>query len=782
MKKEKVKIMKKWKKLFFLLLLFVSSGGFHGALSEVSGDDYISPKEAGFRNCALIYYNKNYNAEAIKPILVKYVDGKPTDQAGYDAVLFLLFTVNEKMTLTDQTNMADWQEQLDIYFHREINVPALSKACAELRSQGLLKERIKVIISIPWPHPEMRDFGDVDHDGQSEDLGKSADVDKVLTWYIRQTAQEMKKYPDLDFWGFYMMNEGLAEKYHDLARQFCRNIHEQGYRAFWIPYYNAPGALEAYDLGFDVSVMQSNWTFNTRPDGSGTRRNRLINTADWAKKHHQGIELEINPPEEPYWQDIYVRTLETGTKTGFQKGASATYFGSDFYWPFSSKKESQDLYSLWMDYLAGKPIELPEVGTWTERVKEGGVTEILYHFKKPEQVRLTDLFYEDIPGDFFSAQISVEGQTKGSKEWIPLGWKIGRITKDPVYPVACMTISFMPMEVEQLRITVKPTHETRPGRLTGVEPELKSDRLMITKSFQKSYVTSKQKGTPTYPDESGRDLLDGVTGGDWNKYVGWSMGCSAEVRFDFGEVIEYDEIRLYLLEDKRAAIAWPTEIEMISSLKTGIQANKGYGMVPEGFQFECDFRGDPKKGGSTLKLNVPQKARAMTLQFKRRGWLFLSEVEFYLKGKRLNSDKFSYWISLLDRVSREKNLKYLDDGFMLTDGHPSSLFTKGNVGVRGGVPLIATVDLDAITSINRVTCYVLDGETAGVRVPEKGVVRLSEDGRTWSAPLAFDMPVTRKLRSNETIPVSLEIKKKARFVQVEFSSGSWTFLSEILVE
>ncbi len=763
-----------------LFLLFVVGVTLFSA--EAAKAEYLTPEEAGFRNCALIYYNENYKADAFKPILVKYVGGKPTPQPGYDAVLFLIFTLNNKSTLVGSTDFTDWKDQIDIYFHRKINVPALATAVKELREQGMIKERIKVIFSIPWPNRQTHDFGDVDADGKSEDLAKPGDLDKVLSWYIGRVAQEMKAYPELDLWGFYMMNEGLSKQYYDMARRFCKCIHDQGFGAFWIPYYNAAGAADAYELGFDAVVMQSNWTFGVRPDGSGTRRNRLLNTATWAREHHQGIELEINPYEEPGWQSIFARTLETGTQTGFQRAASATYFGSDFYWARSNRPGTKALYSLWMDYLAGKPIVLPQYGRWEEKSLTDGRSEILYRFDKPTNVRLIDLFYRELPGDYFAAVTTVFGRSNAADQWTPLGWKLGRLTKDALRPIENWTISFLPTTVKELRVVVSPLDGTRCGQLVGVEPDPESGKLCVTKSFRKPYTTNKEPMTATYPDESGRDLLDGVTEGSWKHYVGWEGRCPAEVYLDFGEIIDYDEVRLHMLDQRSASITWPQIIEAVSSCRPGIQANAGYGPVPEGLQFACDFRGTPESKVATLKLNSPKKARAMTIRFKLRSWLFLSEIELYKNGKRLNNEKFSYRLSLLNHSPKARKDQYPDDGVMLTDGSVSSEFGSGSVGMNGGTPLTATVDLEKTQSIKRVTCWLIDGHGGGVRMPKKGKVRFSTDGKVWSDPTAFTMPPSQKSTSNRAVPVSVSLGQTARYVQVEFSTESWTFLSEITVE
>ena len=91
----------------FLLALFSAFSAFFAL--PVSAD-YMTPEEAGFRNCALIYHsNANLtNAEYFKRLLVKYEADAPTTQAGFDSFLFLYFTVNGKRTEFEETLLTDW--------------------------------------------------------------------------------------------------------------------------------------------------------------------------------------------------------------------------------------------------------------------------------------------------------------------------------------------------------------------------------------------------------------------------------------------------------------------------------------------------------------------------------------------------------------------------------------------------------------------------------------------------------------------------------------------------
>lgn len=770
----------------FLLAFFLAFSAF--SAFPVSAD-YMTPEEAGFRNCALIYHSPANltNAEYFKRLLVKYEADAPTDQAGFDSFLFLYFTVNGKQTALDETHLTDWNTILDAYFHSaEINVPQLAKAVRELKDVGKLDADapIKIWFAIPWLNQKVLDFGDVNGDGKTENLSTEAGRDVVLHWYINTAKTEMKRFPELKLEGFYMMTEGMGERNREEFIQYNRVIHDEGFRTFWIPYYNASGLESAYDVGFDVVILQSNWTFNTRPDGSGTRRNRLVQAADFARKHHFGIELEINTGREPNWWEIYRQSLETGTQTGFQKAVSAVYFGTDFYWPTSENAECRELYALWMDYVAGKPVSLPKPGTWSRKDLKNGVTQFVYTLNEPQAVQLFDVFLEEDPENGFEGLVQAECHSEAGAPWEPLAWLLHTGPNPMNGTHQNITLNFPgTQKTHEIRLTFTPKPGKNPlGTVTELLPDLKAPVKLFSKCFRKPYTTNtRTEDAITYPDETGRQLLDGVVSTKWSENVGWFGTSPARIDFSFGETLEFDEIRVCTMEGPDAGIHWPAAVSAIYSLEDGIPQKAGFGLAPKGISTLNGFEFNPEKKRFEAHFGKIS-ARSLSLFVVQNGWLFLSEVQFLRDGKVLPTEKMLYRLSTQQRGGT-KDRPYQDDGQMLTDGQTSTNYARQCVGMSGKENLKICIDLEQNQPVEKVTAMILDGGTAGIWLASAMTVRFSADGENWSDPIAAKMPEREKRPALVNVPVSVSAPEgqTARFVELEIKPFGWAFVTEVLV-
>lgn len=768
----------------FLLALFSAF-----TLSTVLAD-YMTPEEAGFRNCALIYHSPANltNAEYFKRLLVKYEADAPTAQAGFDSFLFLYFTVNGKRTEFEETLLTDWNTILDAYFHgAEINVPQLAKAVRELKAAGKLDADapIKIWFAIPWLNQKVLDFGDVNGDGKTEDLSTEAGRDAVLRWYINTVKTEMKRFPELKLEGFYMMAEGMGERSRGGFIQYNRVIHDEGFRSFWIPYYNASGLGSAYDVGFDVVILQSNWTFNTRADGSGTRRNRLVQAAEYARKHHFGIELEINPPREPNWWEIYRQSLETGTQTGFQKAVSAVYFGTDFYWPTSENAECRELYALWMDYVAGKPVSLPKPGTWSRKDLKSGASQFIYTLNEPQAAQLFDVFLEEDPENGFEGLVQAERRSDVGAPWEPLAWVL-RSGPDPMNGThQNITLNFPgTKKLREIRLTFTPKPGKSPlGPVTELMPDLKAPVKLFSKSFHKQYTTNTRTDDAiTYPDETGHQLLDGVVSAKWRENVGWFGTSPTRIDFSFGETLEFDEIRVCSMEETSAGIHWPAAVSAVYSLEDAIPQKTGFGLAPKGISTLNGFEFNPEKKRFEAHFGKIS-ARSLSLFVVQNGWLFLSEVQFLRDGKVLPTEKMRYQLST-QQVGGTKARPYQDDCKMLTDGVTSTNYSRHGVGMSGSENLKIRIDLEQNQPVEKVTAMILDGGTAGIWLASAMTVRFSADGENWSDPIAAKMPEREKRPSLVNVPVSVSAPEgqTARFVEIEVKPYGWAFVTEVLVD
>ncbi|MDO4573759.1 MAG: DUF4855 domain-containing protein [Planctomycetia bacterium] len=745
--------------------------------------DYLTESRAGFRNIALCYENPDADAAYFRPMLVKYTDDQPTTQAGFDAFLFLRYTIHGKKTEVATFCKEDFQWFLTSCFENAADVPELNRAVRELRNEGFLKREapIRVMFAIPWLSPKATDFGDVDGDGVSENLSTADGRRRVLNWFTEEILSRMRAFPELELWGFYMMREGLSEADGDIARQYCDVIHAKGYRALWIPYFQAQGVEQGYDLGMDAVIQQSNWTFRVDGD-SGARRNRIVLAAEFAKEQGLGIELEINPSSTPQWRRIFLQTLESGTRTGFQHAPSAAYFGNRFFWPTSPDPQDRRLYAIWMDYLAGKPISLDPPGTWTQTQRDDGTLEILYTCQKPEAVRIVDIFLTETETAFFSGLTQIDTRVQASDPWTPTAWKLRRDWNPRNRTHQNLSVALPGQAVRQLRIRMTPDAGSAPPNVTDVDLDATIPPLLLSEAYRKTYTTNQPSPTVTYPDTTGRKLLDGVTGREWSKHVGWQGSLPVTISLDFHQKITFDEIRIHAHPGPSAGIRLPDSVTAIFSEAAETPRLSGMGKAPQNLEAVADFHFQKEGDFLQWKRNAPAHARSMTLSLSHSGWLFLSELEFFRNGKRLDSSAFCYRLSRAETFTQTKENPYPDDGQKLTDGQVGTDFSKQCFGSHTE-KMRVTLDLGTPLPVGSVTAWVLDGGAAGVRLPDHASVRFSTDGEQWTSPQEIPLPPRKKCRNLQVVPLTHNAHKtQARYVEVELTPQGWTMLSEITVK
>ncbi len=748
------------------------------ALSLTAGFPTVG--EAGFHHCALIYLNGKKSAADFKPMLVKYENGQPTDQRGFDAFLFLAYVFKSGgHAEVGVSNKSDWEHILDGFFGENGYAKSLSDAATELE----LKTPVKVIVSLSWLNPAVTDFGDVDGDGESEDLSTSSGRAAVLEWFMNRTESELAKYPDLELWGYYMMREGLGGETQPIAEQYCQMVHNRGLKTLWIPYYMAGGYKLAKAAGFDVVIMQSNWMFTTHDQNGNSRRNRLMHTADMAAEEGFGVELELfSTAPSPRQRQIFLETLETAGKMGFQDAPTAYYFGDT--WGIDASEDPADraLYSEWMDFIAGKRITAPVSCEWSAAYDD---TKTTISCKMPEAAMpyILDIFLDETPDDFFKGSVQVE--SNGG----PLAWTLRRMFNPADGKRQNISIELPPEPTGELIVTMTPDMPGKRPNITGVqiEPTDKSSSV-VTKSYRKPYSITPADGIMRYPDESGRDLLDGVKSGSWDVYVGWRQSPrQLNIIFDLGYKQPVDDIRLYIEDDPKSAISVPALLAAAVS-DNAPALNGGIGRMPFAAAppIFSDFKYNAARKELRCKLPENTAGRYITLMVTPKLWFFLSEVELYHDRAMIQPGliEYSYTVPPTADVG-EQQPHYSDNGKKLTDGQISTVYHTGSVGFRD--EKVITLDLgDPETVVSTVGVHTLTGGHSNITRPAALKVELSTTGQQWSEVAKTtavepnpDRNITEYLQETLTFP-----PQTTRFVRLTATpnSGWWGFISEITVE
>lgn len=316
--------------LVILLILAVPThAAFCPSASEQSG---------GMTDVMLLYAQPNgWPVEHLRPY-VAYLDkrtGKARDWF-FDGWLFLMYAgaPSKETYITGATNKADWLHFLDLIWQSGGELHALNDCIAQVGRELSDPGKVyPVIIMIPYPSTQQGDFGDVNGDGQSEDLSRPQDRTAAVGWFVDEVLHRWQgsQFAHLKLWGFYWMNEGISQADEEIVRQTAEFVHRRGCKMHWIPWHAAPGYDKWRELGLDFVVMQPNFAF-VEPTG-GLRlpnEDRLTDNANRARAIGLGVEMELNGGEtrrpESRWNLRQYLNHGVDELDGYMKGAARAWY------------------------------------------------------------------------------------------------------------------------------------------------------------------------------------------------------------------------------------------------------------------------------------------------------------------------------------------------------------------------------------------------------------------------------------------------------------------------
>lgn len=311
--------------------------------AEVASAAYCPPdseQSGGTRDIMLLYAApKRWPVEHLRPY-VAYLDkqtGKAKDWF-FDGWLFLMYggAPSKQAYISGATNKGDWLYFLDTLWEPGWELDALDKCIAQVGSElGDRGKTYPVTLMIPYPSVKQSDFGDVDGDGQSENLSKPQGRIKAVRWFVDEALRRWREshFAHLKLWGFYWMNEGISGRDHLIVQETSDHVHKRGYKMHWIPWHVAPGYDQCRELRLDFAVMQPNFAF-VRPK-AGLRlpnEDRLTINANAARAAGLGVEMELNGREidspESRWNLTQYLNHGVDELDGYMNGAARAWYQS----------------------------------------------------------------------------------------------------------------------------------------------------------------------------------------------------------------------------------------------------------------------------------------------------------------------------------------------------------------------------------------------------------------------------------------------------------------------
>jgi hypothetical protein len=333
-----------------------------------------APEAAGVRHLCLIYHGSkkrvDFTADALLPY-VAHVDAnrRPTDWF-FDSFLFLEFVTDTDAWFhhyregRPQATAADWAWLADCWFRPQRGLAAMDAA---IESAGQVlhdpDHKAKIVICMPVPLPQIRDFGPLAGQSAKLDFSREADRRQALEWYIDRVlaSWRVEKYKHLELVGFYWTAESIPTTDAAVVRSASDLLHARGQKLFWIPYFGSHGLPEWRSRGIDAAMLQPNYFFP-----SEVRRSRLTSTARNAVRAGCGIEIEFDQRalgSDSYRQRFW-QYLDAGVKFGWMRGALLGYYegGGALKALAESSGETREMYDALYRFVKGAYVPIGRGG------------------------------------------------------------------------------------------------------------------------------------------------------------------------------------------------------------------------------------------------------------------------------------------------------------------------------------------------------------------------------------------------------------------------------------
>lgn len=236
------------------------------------------------------------------------------------------------------SNKEDWELFINELFTPNYQLDALNKA-VQIVNETLDKDQVaNVIIAIPYPSTRQSNFGKLDANSRSLSFAgvKTGDEKRFLaiSWFVEETLArfEAAGFSNLRLVGFYWNQEDIEPRnspqmLDPVISNTSNLLHDKGLRFYWIPYYQACGFRNWQQLGFDVAMLQPNFSFSSLKLNEA--EDRLKQAAELANRYGLGLEMELHMDlYNPELRQKYLAYLEFGRKLGYQNNSVISYYQS----------------------------------------------------------------------------------------------------------------------------------------------------------------------------------------------------------------------------------------------------------------------------------------------------------------------------------------------------------------------------------------------------------------------------------------------------------------------
>lgn len=691
-----------------------------------------------FAHCALLYSSPTRELETLKHYVARFPEDEMSGEWLFDAFLFIHLLNTSGVAIDHaRVNEQDWKHCFDVYFHEEQELRLLDRAIGEVKAKiGDPPTKRKVILTIPYPHPATTNFGDIDGDGQDEDLSTEDGRRRAMQWYIDEAIRrfEAENYENIELWGFYWVHEEMDNDGH-IAEVASKLIHDRGYRFLWIPYYQAPGYENASKY-FDVTIMQPNYAFNAWTSGLKVAAERLENCWEHCSRLGYGIEMELRS-HLMYDIAIFQRYLAYGSRNrrGYQFAPNAYFFGAEIYSQDTGPTAHRvsQLYEMLCDYVTGKIVPDPDVYIDNFTVQKNSIYLLT---GTDNRISTVELLLDTHRIGEWNGLVRVDALCGNTLT--PSGWTLAEKQEGERFQTVSVPVS-VSTGILQIHI------ETYAGELPRdaicyIHLDCLGKETFTNYCLDKPYTFLPDLVDRPYGDNAEKNLL--INRDVDGQRIGW-FSKEVEVWLDLGEEVDVDTVEVYSQQEKWGGIEPPAFGQVLFSLDKSVRnVYCGVGEVPSHMRSgilgakEQPFEEKPNVICQSCQVKR-DKTRyvSLLLHAETMRWMMITQIRVLSDGKVLPIQKYR----LGTHPSAQLGTLYEDDGKKLTDGVETTGFGNAMVmweATSGSRTLV--VDLESVKTLHQISLHTLSLERKDICDPADVLFSVSADGVTWHPPYSVN--------------------------------------------
>ncbi|HOK10049.1 MAG TPA: DUF4855 domain-containing protein [Candidatus Hydrogenedens sp.] len=342
------------KKVICTVLIFVTWCSLFSTAS-VQANEKINNQSPLFtlpKNMCLIYHGsstrRQWKADDFIPYLIYHDKETANSTPLFDAFLLIEYRTSDGKYFWGEKNekqiadVKDWAWLAQVW-HTCLN--ELNEAVKNLHNKNVIKEDIGIIITIPEPSLNFKNFGSLSAEASNLNFQNETDRITAIRWYIEKVITEFSSahYSNLKLLGFYWLGESIPPEMENTVKQTADIIHQANLLFFWIPYFTANNVWAWKKLGFDFMFYQPNYFF----EGKGGDI-RLGLTAYRVEQFNCGVEIELDDRilNSDVHQLRFLKYVQAGAQFKWNQRPMAWYQANDTIYKLvkSENEKQQEIY------------------------------------------------------------------------------------------------------------------------------------------------------------------------------------------------------------------------------------------------------------------------------------------------------------------------------------------------------------------------------------------------------------------------------------------------------